>query len=297
MLYCYREGKHTYFRAQEGYDGPVRLVLEPSQWESIRHSFGKRPIEVCSVNLVQGCSNPDEVLEKMSTVNALPIGGGWRALLEQEVYALYVSRMNALEELQHFEMRPEVSVSLSRHPLMASGVTFAFGGVLTLQLITLMQDIYDIIRFNDPEHPTRRRKLKAYFRLDNPTTIMQLMTGETPSNISQIRTCIAVQGWKMQPLRELPREQLDAHPEAFLFRDFWTVYDNALKQHNEEQAHCIALWRTTERFLVYVRQLWLSGLRADPFQPERFFKRPDEVDAYLKYTKPAGLIELEGTGA
>lgn len=295
MLYCYQEGKHTYLRAEEGYDGPVRLLLEPSQWNPIRQSFSKRPIEVCSVSLVQGCSKPEEVLEKMAAIRALPIGGGWRTLREEEVYSLYVARMNALEEMQHPDLRPEVAVSLGRHPLMASGVTFAFGGTLTLQLITLMQDIYDIIRFNDPDHPLRRRRLKSYFRIDNPQTIMHLMTGEIPANLSEIRACIAVQAWKMQPLRGIEREHLADRPEAFVFRDFWAYYDEALKHHNEDQAHGLALWRTTERFLVYIRQLWLSGLKADIFVPERYFRRQDEVDAFIQYTRPADLSPSDST--
>lgn len=293
MLYCYQEGKHTYFHAHEGQDGPLRLLLHPSQWGPIRGSYGKRPIEVCSTSLVDGCETTEQILTRMQAVTAPPIGGGWRTVKDQEIYALYISRMDALEEMQKPVMRPEVATSLGRHPLIAAGATFAFGSAITLQLITLMQDIHDILRFNDPAHPQRKRRLKSYFRLGGPETIMQLMTGQMPSNVSEVRACMAVQSWKMQPLRELERIELASHPEAFLFRDFWAYYDEAKKHHNEESAHALALWRTTVRFLVYVRQLWLSGIEVEAFKAERFFKRPDEVEAFLKFTKPVDPVVKE----
>ena len=295
MLYCYQEANHTYFHAHEGRDGPLRLLLHPTQWSAIRGSYGVRPIEVCSTNLIDGCETVEQVMDRMQGVSAPPIGGGWRPIREKEIYALYVSRMNALEEMQRDEMRPEVAASLGRHPLISAGVTFAFGSALTLQLITLMQDICDIVRFNDPAHPQRKRRLKSYFRLSGPETIMQLMTGQMPSNVSEVRACMAVQAWKMQPLKELERIELASHPEAFLFRDFWAYHDEAAKHHNEEFAHALALWRTTVRFLVYVRQLWLSGLEIEPFKAERFFKRPDEVEAFQQFTRPVTTDPEEAT--
>jgi hypothetical protein len=286
MLYAYQDGAHTHLR-QDGEAQKLRLVLVPSQFELLSDSYTKgKQIEVCSSGSFAHCNSVEQVMDRMSQVRLPPHNGGWRPLSNEETYALYLAKVDAVAQLAGGHLLPTTHQALAQHPLIKSGISFAYNGEITLSLIQLMQEIYDILRFCSPEHLDGRSRLKSYFRLHRPETIMKLLIGATPTSVGQVRAVLATHGWRQQPFQTAPRDEIEANPKAFLFRYFFASRDRLRKDNPEERAHGLALWRTTVKYILFVRQLWLNGLGVEPFDPSKFFDRDDEVESFNDYIKP-----------
>ena len=272
MLYTYQEKGHTHILADGGHDGPIRTLMHPSQFDLITEEYENRPIEVCSVNHLTKWEVPETVPAYMQAVTAPHHLGGWRRLNETELCALYVSCLNSAEEFQLPELRPEVRKGLSMHPLIRAGVTFAYGRKITISLVTIMQEIFDILRFVQPTSPNRQTKLREHFGVLRPNIVRKLLGGQVPTDHGELMTTLAIQAWKVQPFGELTREKAEADPQAFLFRMFFDRYHQYTKAQDDETSKTMALWDVTTRYLLLIRQLWLSGFGLVPFAPERFFE-------------------------
>ncbi len=287
MLYTYKEKGHTHIFAENGLDGPIRALMHPSQLDLFTDEFDKRPIEVCSVSTITKWDKPESLPFSMAEVTSPHRFGGWRKLTKTELAALVVACLDTVDEFQQNELRLPVRNALKQHPLIQAGVTFAYGKRITISLVTLMQEIFDILRFIQPTSPNRQTRLRSYFGVMKPNIIRSLLNGRLPDNKLELMTTLIVQAWKVQPFGDLTREQAEADPQAFLFRLFFQRFNDYAKTQDDDTSKSYALWDVTTRYLLFIRQLWLAGIGLVPFEPERFFERKDEVDSFVEYTQPA----------
>ena len=87
---------------------------------------------------------------------------------------------------------------------------------------------------------------------------------------------------------KFPRHE---EPWQFLARDFLDFHQHYRKNgvSNEESYTC-ALWRTTRRYLDFIRWTWLAGKNPSAFNPKRYFKRSHEVEAFEKFTNGGNFL-------
>ena len=88
-----------------------------------------------------------------------------------------------------------------------------------------------------------------------------------------------------QPFLMLPRDKVEEEPRAFLWRRLFEADTRLKSTQPDHVAHALAAWETTNTFLLFMRWLWLDGLGIEPFQPAKFFVRPDEVEAFTEFKK------------
>lgn len=286
MLYLFCNEGHTNILADGPLDGPIKTVLHPSQFKFLSEVFRQRPVEVCSVSALDW-SDKATLLEQLVCVTQPAASGGYRTLDEPELLSLYVAACDPMAELQDGELRADFLTGLARHPLVKAGVSFAFGKALTIPLIGVMQEVYDVLRFSDSPEQEDDHNILDYFSMITPDQTARLLkSGKVLGPMDQRAAC-AISGWKNQPFADLTQDQAESLPEAFLFRRFFELYLTFIKTHNDGDAKAMALFRATQEFIVYIRRLWLDGLGVEPFVPESFFQRDDEVECFLKHVKPA----------
>lgn len=282
MLYAFSNDKHLYLR-REGGEDKVRAIAHPCQYAFLAQQFPKQ-VEVCSVSLLSGehFKDPDEVLNDMANIKYVPpASGGWHKLTLAEINALKLANYDVISEFKNIS--DTFKADIEQHPIITAGVGFAFDNEVTLPLVVMMKDIFDIRRFADPSKPKQDGKLKAYYRLVSPRVVFDLLCGIDNKQVD--RAAVAVSSWYVTSRPSLDRDRAISSPREFLARDYFVNLDRFSVDNESSIAHALSIWKTTIRFLVFVRQLWLSEISGEPFKPERFFHREDEVEAFLSYRR------------
>lgn len=282
MLYTFCNEGHTNILADGALDGPVKTVLHPSQFKFLSELYRQRPVEVCSITALPDWHDKATITEQLACVTAPAPFGGYRPLGEQELLSLYIANCDPMEEIQDGELREGFLTGLARHPLVKSGISFGFGKNLTIPLIHLMQEVYDVLRFTDTPEQAEDHNFLDYFSMITPEQTARLLKNKELEGPIDKRSALAISGWKDQPFADMSQDQAEACPQAFLFRRFFELYHIFIKTHNDGEAKAMALFRTTQEFLVFVRRLWMHGLGVETFMPEAYFQRDDEVESFLE---------------
>lgn len=285
MYYAFYVGSHLHLR-KDGEEDLIRFLGHPRQIGILEQYYRKQKLEICSVNYfdMKKMENPEAVLDRMQEVPAQPEIGGWRELDEPEAYALMLGTCPPPAgglPLVHGTSKEAVE-NMAKHPLVRAGGLFPFGGAMTLSMLSLMIYIYDIRRFADPEHPTRSSQMKSYFRLTSPNALFKFFN-EGKASYETVRSALAFCGWFQCPFNDYDDEAIRHRPEAFLFREASELLDHNRKHYNEEEAKGLAMWKTTVRFMNFTKMLWNTGVSKKPFDPKKFFKREDEVEAFSNF--------------
>ncbi len=283
MNYSYFSTGHTFIRRTLE-PGGIRLIAHPSQ-VILAERFAE-PFQLCSVSLLRvgPQSEPEQVLDEMEKVgDTLGRYGGWRMPGPSEMAALCFSRQAAGARI--LTLPQETLQLLDQHPLILAGVSFAFGGVVPGPLLTLMVQLYDMRRFTDPENPERASRLKSFFRLTNPNAVRRVLKLQ---HISQddpdYLTYLCLSTWNAGPLAFLSEAQVRRNPHAFLFRDYFE-HRKKYRSEGRREAEVRAAWRTSQRFVVWLRTLWLSIIDQERFDPAQFFRREDEIEEFRAFIR------------
>lgn len=292
MHYVFALKGNTYIRKVSDTD-TFRILSHPYQYHLIKECQGLGKVEICSLNQfdLDRSDDPDYMLETMdgsAQMKVPPNVGGFRPLTTPEESALYLG----IAPFDSYGTSPLFIKNLTLHPTVGSGIAFAFGGDISDALVKMLAFIYDIRRFVDPEHPTRNSRLKSFFKLATPKPLVQFLGSQIVDELTA-RPSMAMLGWYLHPYHQMSREEHDANPAAFLFRDAQVYLDEYSKLYSIDEARPLALWKTTNRFLMFTKMMWVAGVSDNPFVPERFFKRQDESDAFVEYTKGFPKLEFD----
>ncbi len=280
---------HTWIR-REGDGDRLRLLLHPSQYSLIRRNGGSSGvIDFCSVSLIS-CENEqmrvDTLLERMSSCKLPAEAGGWRTASAGECASVGLSA----SYFHNYDQAPSELLAFVRtHPFVAAGGLFAFHAAHRA-LLSLLSEIYDILRFADPEHPTSQNRLRMFYRLNTPVVMLQALA-KTPFQMSvqHLRLIRLFAAWCYLTDIDNREEEISVDPSSFLFRDYFQYKREYNTQFNEEKASTLAAWKTSRRFATYLSMIWRHGLGLGEFRPDKFFLRPDEVSSFMQYLKTIDL--------
>jgi hypothetical protein len=227
------------------------------------------------------------MLDALAYVHAEPNIGGWRRINLLERNALLFALTG-----QGMKMRsapPSFLNIINDHPLVRGGIAFAYANkALNTRLLGLMVDIYDIRRFVDPARPQSPAKLKTFFRVAGPQTIfgiVEALHSNRPLNENETRVEAAWSAWAEQGYSTMPQAEIMATPQAFIYREYHEQRAEYEKTLNRSEATLMASWRTTTRFLSFIKELWQAKIEGVAFKADKFFKRQDEADEFNRYIK------------
>lgn len=280
MLYYFESGNDRHM-LREGPHETIRALAHHSQVRMLEKFKGNR-VEVCSVSLLDrdNLGNPDEVLDFMTKVNSEPEVGGFRLLSQTELAALKMGTYrNGVPDAAYMEL-------FAQHPFVRAGGLFPFVGNVSTWLFTFLNYIYDIRRFYDKR--LRQQNLQREFGLLTSNNLVRFFKEQTTDQ-QTLRPMLTFQAWAVHPLSSVPRDGVEAVPEAFLQRERLDYYDDEVKRHGSEQATQKALWRVTVRFLKFVELLWIEGLGGAKFDPQRFFLHRDDADSFSAFISQLDL--------
>ena len=303
MDYLFSYGGHLHVHRLAGNPKVVRFLSHPSQVTYIE-KYCNTPasrVEVCSVNQfpqldlrdTQEKLDPESVLDCMGKIKAAPSAGGFRRLTEPEFTALsYASQGDGMQLAQ----APESFLRLiDSHPLIKGGVGFAYNhAALPVALLNIMMIVYDIRRFNDPEHPGRYSRLKMFFRLGSPQALFKLHAKQSAGSElteTENRIQLVIQAWMGQEYAFMQPADLEKVPNAFLFRHMYAKKKKYMETGMDAtKAQLMGCWRANLKFLSFIRALWLSKVEDTKFEPQKFFNREDEVESFLQYIKKVDML-------
>ena len=277
----YFEDGHTFLYTRQA-PGPetIRYLARPDQMHLIRPrvASGKHePIFICSENVIKHHkpNGPQDIPEILVEKGHEPLStcGGMRRVSDAELSALELPLVN-------FTCPPDETF-FRLHPVVVGGALFAFASRFTAPFYQLLQEVYDVRRFCNPFREGRWGAFKSFFRLVDSRAVSRVCTSTVSR--SDLRAVLAVMSWRSHPFMDYSREQLEAVPEAFLFRDYREYVNLYQQKYCDDEADVLATWKTSVRFLNFVRRSWLAGLEGDCLHPEQFFKREDEVERFYEY--------------
>jgi hypothetical protein len=276
-IYVHNEDRHI---LRYGDDKLVRCVRHPTQRDLVQSLLEQHvPVQLCSSWRVPGhSSNPSEALDKMYGLsNHIPgYAGGWRDADDFDIATLELAD-RAPEDV--YAYGNDVVKLIRRHPAIEAGVAFAFNGVITSNVSLLLRHIGDITRFVDPDHPLRGAPLRSYYRVVTPKYLKSFCAKAKTDSAN--RAGIAFMAWNVNPF--IDKEWKIEEPHAFLARYMLERKRRAEVFHEEYDAKIEAIWRTTVKFLDFLRLIWLEQLGGPKFDPYRFFDRKEDAGKFAQY--------------
>jgi hypothetical protein len=291
MHYVYEWDGHTHFLS-EGSGGPVRLLACPTQVPLITRMLGgKESVELCSrVPEIEG--PPERCLARMQSLKLPPAEGGWRVFNLGECSALGLSRAFLDSKLDSLESMQTLMEHLGRHPLVRAGGLFHLDGGCSIDFMAYLSCIYDIRRFSTLS------KLRSSFKLVSAAGVRELSQQGLPFSSISHPVGTAVGAWFCPAFALASADGIRKLPRAFLYRDLLDWRARYEKSHEEFEAALAALWRATLRHLSFTHKLWTAAVLGVPFEPEKFFRRPDEVAEFKSYIArlDSSIDNSAGTG-
>lgn len=283
--FVYFYAGHTYVRQESGGDDNCfHCLAHPTQALGIGQLLARSPVMLCSRNVLPAdfkLEQYDLVLEQMARCTEAPKAGGWREATRDELHALHWGRINVIQ----LSLSDKLGEALHAHPAVRGGAFFAFEQVaFPVQAGFLLANVYDIRRFTHPTRPNRCNKLFDFFRLTTPKLLQQYLRSDTTLATESVgRLRIATDSWVAAPIHMLAKKQIETQPCFWLQRFFREEEAKLLAEGQDEvRAHDLALWATTRRWLEFFRLCWLHTLGDVVFEPHRFFKYEQEVEAYRR---------------
>lgn len=284
---------HSHVLRDDTEDG-YRLVAHPTQADFIsRLKKEDFKVEVISVNLVDPKNSKDvnSILEAMRSAPIHPPEqGGWREITEYEHAALNFSirLINPCSINTLF-----ISDLLKMHPLIRQGVMFATGGNINNDIIGIMGEVFDILRFNNRKHdkwtklcePTRT--ILSFFKLTTPVEIARALKGQMPTCQEGFRAHVALRAWSSAMCEDPGCKDCGS---SFLTRcrnnkEYLWVQSLCGGVVNNYDVEVLGWWNGTRLFIEFIRRLWTAGVSNLEFKPEDFFEKEDEVESFKLYIK------------
>ena len=286
MYYAFQNEGHQHLLKVAGAGDPdtIRFLCHPTQFVFIQRHLHKAPLEMCSLNQLDDAAlaSPDSALEAMPGITAAPEHGGWREPSEAEITALYLGTFGHLPLPTLMGLLEPLRPHVQAHPAIRAGACFPFGGQAPLALVSLLSYMYDIRRFVDPKCPGRPGRMKSYFRLNSPHVLLKFFE-ERAATHATFRPAMAFLAWYSSPYQTLTPKHWTTIPNAFLFRDAYERREEHTQLCPTKEANHLSLWRSTVRFMLFLRMLWTTGLKEKPFVPERFFHREEEIEGFCNF--------------
>jgi len=281
MDYIYDDHNGERYVLRYGDDKLVRCVRHPSQLDLVKSLLAQHvPTQLCSSWRVMGCGGdkPQNTPEAMYTVgNHVPgYAGGWRDADDFDIAILELARVNARDVYAYGD---NVIDLIKRHPAIEAGIAFAFNGAITNNVSLLLRHIGDVTRFVDPDRPLRGAPMRSYYRVVTPKYIKSFCAKE--KTVSADRAGLAFMAWNSNPA--VNKEWKIEEPHAFLARYMLDRKHRAEGFIDEYDAKIEAIWRTTVKFLDFMRLIWLDKLGGPKFDPYRFFARKEDAEKFIQY--------------
>ena len=284
--YLYIKDEHMHVLRDEDSKSTSRFICDPFQFSSLacRNAFVDKGAEVCSYNFIGDYSKlePNAVLEKMRQI---PVNnfGGWREMTDADLAVITLSN-TPLKDIY-----PDLVVM---HPAYRAGILYHSTYVSVIPTMGILKSIYDIRQFIDETGKPQIAKFKHYFRLASPKETFDTLdamrigiNGAVKLTKLRSRMLCLITAWGVAGTAFKDEEELLKKPCAFLHREYFS-YKNAFeKTYDEDTAHGLSVWKVSQRFATFIWKTYLSAIGLGKFEPERFFKRQDEVDGYFKYVK------------
>jgi len=273
MKYVYILDEHLYIRAAPGND-IICGLCHPSQFDwmaksafGVGSNFGVISI---SPQIEKALKKPEVVLDLMQRDTRDSIAGGFRRATAGQLVSLW-----PCSEIP----------TIALHPAIRGGALFSIypNWDLTPNFVAFLGEIYDILRFNDPEDPYRDSRYLEYFALSSLKSFVSrkersgrpLLAWASPAGVKGIGNTILV----------IDSEKAPTYFWAKAFQKMSEI--GCIREHLEEEKLAEAMWDTTRKFAIFVRKVWLSSLcpdtKAFQFSPELFFKVEEEAALYKDY--------------
>lgn len=285
--YVYAQNGHTHVLRMDGPD-VVRGVAHPTQLDLLESIADERPLEVCSINWLRKLKpkSLDELLEALTHVDGFPSYGGWRAA-EQDLVCLKVARFDPLGMTQ-ISNRGGSELSgtvLAQHPAVREGFLFPFPDGIPFSAMALLRLIYDLRRFSDPDHPSKKYFLRDYFKLLTPQRFFRFYRDER-TRVEDVPVKIMLDAWYEQPLQEAEcNSERFASCRAFLFQKYDKIVNERLASQPLDEALPYALWKVTSIFCDFVQLAWQKGLGDGEFDPAQFFEDEKLTEEFFRFIK------------
>jgi len=286
MIYCHYAAStgHTYLLKTEG-PNVARGVAHLSQYEMLKQLGKKMAVQVCSLNCISKmrCRTENDLLTSLSKFDERANVGGWR-YAEQDMVCLEVANFNPILALAGQDyLRSEVFV---RHPAVVGGLMFPFPNGILMHTLCILRAIFDMRRFIDLEHPKKKYFLREHFKLTTPQRFFKMFTENAVLDQDDYKAKMMLDAWYEQPLQFAnPDSEEFNSSRAFLFRHYWDVTNEMLKNHSKEKALVYGLWKTTTLFCDFLQLVWQHGLADRVFDPVQFFADEKVTEEFCTFIK------------
>lgn len=223
---------------------------------------------ICKTNVDRG--DPEKILTKMRKVDRASSVGGWHVMdrTDYPTYAIasYLNKTGLVDD--------NVRRLLKEHPIWP---IISFIPHLDIDMSArLVAEIVDPRWYVDIKHASRGSKLRSYLGLDIPY-MKNVLNGRMDS-VYEKRCSIVLNTWN----NDDDNSMLE-NPYYFLYR--------VMKGYREKGKEVIAYLRASQKFIEFVRLVWLAYLGINTkqleslFVPEYFFKQEAETIAFKEHFK------------
>jgi hypothetical protein len=244
-----------------GIGGNASLVKKLHQLLREKDGVGPR----VSLGTPSVCANireqqdPEIAILRMRSLNRPLSVGGWHEITDKDL-ATY----RLVEWFDHENDLDDLRCRLKQHPAY---LAVRFMGMTDLKAAAfLLSTINDPRWHTDCHNPDRVHRLFNYLGLW-PRNFADIVIGDFKEHRYSVRASAALLTWA----HTAPKPNTEPLNHNFL----WRMYRDKL-QHGYDVA--IAALRTTQHFIVFLRQVWLDQLsQQELFVPELFFR--DEKDS------------------
>lgn len=208
-------------------------------------------------------ANPEITLFRMRQCMLPGACGGWHVLTDKD-YPAYVHTAN---------FRPECDrlATLDKHPAWPA-LSF-IGGVNKHAVAHILAEIMDPRWHVSPHNPDRIGRLRTFLGL-TPRIAKQFERdcgGDVRIELLRYRSVL--HSWATH----IPVGEETERPEFFLWR--W----------RDRREGLLGQLYACQKFAAFLRYTWLDYLHRDVqggfFEPQRFFNRPDEAEAYVEHQR------------
>jgi hypothetical protein len=279
---------------KDGKPPNIRLsVFEPRNFPLLVNADlnSTPPWYVCSKNLISSnqlkASTPESLLALFrSILDEEDSRGGPRPLSEHDKVCCRLRLQVRESSTLKSPVSSRILGTIAKHPAFHGGLGFMCADVICAPMVNTLNAIYDIRRFVARDVGRTRNKLRSYFRMTNPETLIKAHNKASEYralSVAEARLLWLAYSWQL-PTEYFSQNVINAMPHMFLMREFHNYIDRFREQGNaDDEATDLGVFRTTLRALEFINLTWLSGLNYVKFDPFKFFKLREEAEAFSDY--------------
>lgn len=231
-----------------------------------REQLGIKRIELAGPQVCDTAAelhDPEITLFRMRQCMLPGACGGWHVLTDKD-YPAYVHTAN--DRLDRNRL-----ATLEQHPAWPA-LSF-IGGIEKHAASWILAQVVDPRWHVSPHNPDRIGRLRTFLGLTPRIAKRHTPEIQGETRIEQLRYRCVLNAWADR----VPTGEETERPEFFLWR--WL---------DRREGYLGQLY-ACQKFAAFLRYTWLDALHRDVqggfFEPTRFFRRPDEAEAYVEHLR------------